>query len=268
MGQIYIALNQVNGKAYIGQSIYEIDRRRRAHERAAVKGLRHPFYNAIRKYGPDAFEWSILKDDLEPDELDLYEIAYIRKYNTKSPNGYNMTAGGKRGDKTDDAKEKNRQATLAQWANAETRAARLASMRTPEVSAKISEVSKRSWASKDRRDKAERPYENKYGEERAADIRRRQSGALIGITRSDETKERARKSAKARVQRMPESIDGLRRWNQQRAENGISDELRQKLIDSHTGKVMSDVTKARMREAQRRRRQREREAREGVCITQ
>ena len=94
MGCVYCAANKVNGKLYIGKSTRSMAYRREIHERIARKGADLIFHRAIRKYGPDAFEWSILKDDLEPDELDLYEIAYIRKYNTKSPNGYNMTDGG------------------------------------------------------------------------------------------------------------------------------------------------------------------------------
>lgn len=95
MACIYQAQNTINEKCYIGQSMRSMEHRKDWHE----KQIDNPeanwsFHLALKKYGAAAFVWTVLKDDLEPDELDLYEMMYIRKLNTKLPTGYNMTDGG------------------------------------------------------------------------------------------------------------------------------------------------------------------------------
>ena len=49
---------------------------------------------AVAKYGKDAFTYEILHDGIIPELLDSYEIEAIKEYNTLTPNGYNLTAGG------------------------------------------------------------------------------------------------------------------------------------------------------------------------------
>lgn len=51
------------------------------------------FDNAIRKYGLENFEYGFLTH-CKIEELDNFEMFYIRRLNTKVPNGYNMTDGG------------------------------------------------------------------------------------------------------------------------------------------------------------------------------
>ena len=52
------------------------------------------FHNAIRKYGEDSFEISLLEEVEDWSLLDEKEQYYISKYNTYFPNGYNTTVGG------------------------------------------------------------------------------------------------------------------------------------------------------------------------------
>lgn len=51
--------------------------------------------NAIRKYGDENFEISLIYTTKCIKELDNLEIKYIKEYNSLSPNGFNLTKGGK-----------------------------------------------------------------------------------------------------------------------------------------------------------------------------
>lgn len=91
MGVIYLRTNKVNGKKYVGQAV-DIEQRQRT-----WKSINHyagkAIYNARNKYGIDAFDFEILKE-CEDEELNQWEMYYIKELNTKVPNGYNMTDGG------------------------------------------------------------------------------------------------------------------------------------------------------------------------------
>lgn len=93
---IYKITNMINGKSYIGQTI-DLARRKETHKRDALIGCHNVLHRAIRKYGWDAFVWSILFEDDDEDQawMDWWEIKMIAKHGTLLPNGYNMTAGGK-----------------------------------------------------------------------------------------------------------------------------------------------------------------------------
>ena len=87
-----------SGKSYIGQTVNSLEKRARAN------GIGYKpcpiFYRAIQKYGFQNFSCEILKtiknDSLEEigKELNYWEQYYIKMYNTMSPNGYNVRAGG------------------------------------------------------------------------------------------------------------------------------------------------------------------------------
>lgn len=89
---IYLRTNLVNGKQYVGQTI---DFKQREHEWKSVKRYSGGIIDKARKkYGVDNFETKILKECSTIDELDYWEIYYIKELNTKTPNGYNLTDGG------------------------------------------------------------------------------------------------------------------------------------------------------------------------------
>ncbi len=60
VGIVYLARCKANGKTYVGQTIGTLERRRRQHENAAGRTGK-PFQNALKKYGLDSFEWSVLE---------------------------------------------------------------------------------------------------------------------------------------------------------------------------------------------------------------
>ena len=88
---IYKVVNKINGKIYIGQTIYSLEKRIAQH--LCAKGYR-PLSLAFRKYDIQAFEFSIIDSASSQEFLDAKEIYWIEKYNSKIPNGYNITNGG------------------------------------------------------------------------------------------------------------------------------------------------------------------------------
>jgi group I intron endonuclease len=83
MAVIYKATNTINGKAYVGYS-ENLEKRKREHKRCGKY-----FHSAIKKYGEDAFEWQILKEDATLED----EIRLIAEHETFEK-GYNLTKGG------------------------------------------------------------------------------------------------------------------------------------------------------------------------------
>jgi group I intron endonuclease len=90
---IYKAVNKINGKVYIGfDSLWP---RRKWHHKAKSQKNNQKFYCAIRKYGWDNFEWSIVYQSKENFHcLRVMEPFFIKEYNSFGELGYNMTLGG------------------------------------------------------------------------------------------------------------------------------------------------------------------------------
>ena len=92
MGVIYVRLNLINGKKYVGQAT-NLEVRQKTWKNLN-KPYAGPAINAARaKYGIDNFGFEILKE-CKDDELDYWEKYYIKELNTKAPYGYNLTEGG------------------------------------------------------------------------------------------------------------------------------------------------------------------------------
>jgi len=104
---IYKSTNKINGKSYIGYSS-DWKSRRRLHKHNADNNKKsYPFYNAIRKYGFNNFNWEVLyqsKDKLHT--LEEMESFFICEYNTLTPNGYNMKTGGEGGNLSLESRKK------------------------------------------------------------------------------------------------------------------------------------------------------------------
>ena len=98
-GYIYKITNKLNGKSYIGKT-NDLEKRWRYHLYALERNGQTPLYRAMRKYGVENFEFSVIetiecgsKEELNQRLCEL-EKHYIENYQTKSPNGYNLTDGG------------------------------------------------------------------------------------------------------------------------------------------------------------------------------
>uniref|UniRef100_A0A6C0DEF8 GIY-YIG domain-containing protein n=1 Tax=viral metagenome TaxID=1070528 RepID=A0A6C0DEF8_9ZZZZ len=96
MGYIYKITNMVNKKAYIGVTTETNPNRRWSnHKSHNRQGNGCPFLmKAFKKYGEESFKFEVLIICFDEDVF-RFEEDYIKKYNTLSPNGYNVATGGK-----------------------------------------------------------------------------------------------------------------------------------------------------------------------------
>lgn len=96
---IYLIVNLLNNKKYIGQAV-DIKDRIYAHLYNAVNKEKYHLYYALNKYGIENFSIVILETFYNHYEditklLNNQEIYYIKKYKTNNPElGYNNTEGG------------------------------------------------------------------------------------------------------------------------------------------------------------------------------
>ena len=90
---VYVHINKMNGKMYVGQT-YNIYERWRGQGKNYVPCVK--FYRAIQKYGWDNFIHAIIKDSLYREEADNIERELIATFDTIN-NGYNIKDGGSRG---------------------------------------------------------------------------------------------------------------------------------------------------------------------------
>lgn len=96
MGYIYLLLNKLNGKKYVGQTTTTIASRWGTHLKDRHK-LNTPLYKALRKFGPGSFEIRLLAQCESQSQLNRSEQYWIKKLNTLFPLGYNLRTGGARG---------------------------------------------------------------------------------------------------------------------------------------------------------------------------
>ena len=89
--EIYKITNRINGKTYIGQTIRPAQQRFRRHINDALNNILDThFARAIRKYGPDIWDLTIIDKAETQEELNQKEQYWIRYYNSVVE-GYNET---------------------------------------------------------------------------------------------------------------------------------------------------------------------------------
>ena len=98
---IYKITNKINEKIYIGKTIRTLEKRKEEHIKAAKENKNFILSRAINKYGIENFEFEILEEVDDENNLSLLEQNYIKKFNSyigfNDCNGYNMTLGGEGG---------------------------------------------------------------------------------------------------------------------------------------------------------------------------
>lgn len=100
---VYITTNLVNGRQYVGSHGSNV-----LNDHYLGSGIL--LYHAIKKYGKDNFEKIILETHIDLKEARLREEFFISKYNTITPNGYNINPnGGIPGTQTPESIEKMKQ---------------------------------------------------------------------------------------------------------------------------------------------------------------
>ena len=102
LGIVYIHINKINKKVYIGQTINKPEYRQgKQGENYKDSPL---FQNAIQKYGQDNFDHIILESNIPQSKLnerEIYQIEFYQSYNRDK--GYNLNKGGT-GIKTEEQK--------------------------------------------------------------------------------------------------------------------------------------------------------------------
>ncbi len=94
MAIVYCIKNIITNKNYIGYTTKTLQERWNQHiNRSSDAENNNKFYNAIRKYGKDCWELSILWECSTQNEAKIKEIELIREYDSYN-NGYNSTFGG------------------------------------------------------------------------------------------------------------------------------------------------------------------------------
>lgn len=92
MGLIYKIQNKKDGKIYIGQTSATLKNRIAKHKEVVSTSSCH-IHRAINKYGWEAFEVSVVEENIPNEKLNEREIYWIEYYNSYE-NGYNMNRGG------------------------------------------------------------------------------------------------------------------------------------------------------------------------------
>lgn len=78
----------------MGQTTTSLEQRWSQHCKDTRRGRAYPILSAIKKYGPENFELSILAKPETLEEMNLGEEAHILARNSSAPSGYNLAPGG------------------------------------------------------------------------------------------------------------------------------------------------------------------------------
>ena len=185
MGYVYKITNTVNNKAYIGISTKDPTKRNGRISHHYSGGGNKLIAMDLEKYGRDTFTHEIIAVNIFPELLFDLEIAYIQKFDTVSPNGYNLTHGGEGWSMCEEVRRKMSESKKGKKPSVETRR-------------KISESLRGKYLGKDRG--------KNLGRKHTAETRRKMSeaertytagsGPTSGRKHSEETKRKIAASVK------------------------------------------------------------------------
>ena len=214
---IYKITHKETGKSYIGLSV-DIHNRWKQHRSFAKTGRKSAIYSALKKYGVDAFEFTVL-EECASDVLEEREKHWIVQFDTVA-SGYNLTFGGESNKEvSEETRRKISEANTGKKRSPESIAKFAQSMRgqkrTPEQNAAKSALMKG------------RGLGRKLPPEVVAKIGK----PFLGRKHSDESKAKMSAAKKG---------------------TKFSDDHIQKLKESHTGYKFSDERKAKHSEALKR----------------
>lgn len=90
---VYIITNKLNGKQYIGQTTQAARKRFMAHC-SVGSGTMNILKSSIIKYGKENFDYRVLSECSNIEQLNDAEMYWIEYMQTKAPYGYNIASGG------------------------------------------------------------------------------------------------------------------------------------------------------------------------------
>ena len=97
MWSVYVHINKINGKAYVGITSRAPEKRWGyngiGYKPDAGDNQNRRFWNAIKKYGWDNFSHTIIETELTESEANELEVHYIESFDSYR-HGYNSTLGG------------------------------------------------------------------------------------------------------------------------------------------------------------------------------
>lgn len=121
-GRIYCVFNKVNGKRYIGKTCGSVKKRWLNHQRMPIViAQRSYLQRAIAKYGAAAFLVNVIRICRSAEELNNSEIALIKTFGTRVPDGYNLRAGGDGGALHESSRAKIRDSKKRFWGDPENK---------------------------------------------------------------------------------------------------------------------------------------------------
>lgn len=103
IGIIYLLINNITQKPYIGQTI-DFDERMKAHKNANSK--HQLLHKSIRTHGWENFSVIKLHEGVSIQDLSWLEKHCISEWNSMNPNGYNLKYGGNTGIPSEETKKK------------------------------------------------------------------------------------------------------------------------------------------------------------------
>lgn len=194
---LYRITNLINGKIYIGQSVDTVSRWR-AHRRDAAQD--HPnslISRAIKKYGNNSFEFEVIATCKTWDDANDIETLLVSQYNSRIPNGYNISFGGINAPKSEEwiQKMKDWHANLTPEEK-EKRSKMHSESIINHIVTKGHPCAGRIWSEEERLKQEETRKTLDYNKIYTEEIRQNMSEAHIGIKDSEETKTRKAESAK------------------------------------------------------------------------
>ena len=146
--------------------------------------------NALLKYGVDKAKFEIIERDVSPEDADEREQYHIDRLNTLTPNGYNLTSGGRYHRHSEETKQLMRE----WWQDYENRERRAASLNktqnTPEYKEKVRQQLLRQWQDEEYRESIKNMMIAEWANE---EQRKKRIQSLIIAQNKPEAKERASK---------------------------------------------------------------------------
>jgi len=225
---VYLTINLLNGKQYVGShSTNNID--------DGYLGTGRYFFRAVKKEGKENFKKEILQMCENIIEARKLEESYIIKYNTLSPNGYNLspTGGCERGFSGALSEEHKRKISV--WQKGKTYVElygpeKAAQMKEKQNIKKLGSTIKK--ASQERKDKISawqkgKTYVELYGPEKATQMKEKQKQRKLGTT----SKRKGKKYIEGFINKYGEK-EGLKKY----------EEFIKKQREAHIGKIQTKET--------------------------
>lgn len=230
MNLVYLTTNLVNGKQYVGSH-------RTKNINDSYIGSGYALIKSIKKYGKENFKREILEycDDIK--EARKLEQIYIEKYNTLTPNGYNISPTG----------------GMGEWCG----------KHSDESLVKMSISQKKRFDNIEEKEKISKrfsgTYEDLYGKVKSDKMKNEKSiffqknnpikgkfgenNPNFGSKRTEESKKKMSESLKDKPKSEEHKKSLSKAWEKRRINHPVSEETKMKMKNSSKGKINIKIYK-------------------------